>query len=551
MTRRPAAQTNRKPRQVKVKAFPAPTKGWIANENLAVSTPQGAAILENWFPTATTVRLRKGQLRWATIDPGTDNIRSLFTYKAGAVEKLFAATDNAIYDITAPASPYGFLIVDEDGNEIVSESGDILGAEGVTDAEIFGLTGGEWVSVQFSTPDGIYLRLVNGDDEPLVYDGSTFDTVPAITGTDLTPSNLSFAWSFKNRMWFIEKGTMDAWYLPVDQIGGVATKFPLGAQFSRGGELVFGASWSLDDGGGLSASCIFVTSEGEVAVYQGSNPGDANDWSLKGVYRIGKPLGHKAFMRAGGDLVIATDVGFVPLSQAIQRDFAALSPVAVSYPIETAWNAATNSRPLGRWAVDVWPTQQMAIIGLPVQDSSRDEVYVVNVRTGAWGLFTGIGANCFALFQDRMVYGGKNGRIVQLESTGYDEGRTYTGSCAPLFDDLKDPSSIKIPRQARATLIATSETREALNVLYDYNVGKPPAPDATTGVNGSAWGIGRWGEATWGASPEKKTYQTWQSVGGSGYSVSPLVQITSGSVAPVEVEIVRIEMTYEAGDVVS
>lgn len=545
----PAAATRKKPRQAKVMAFPAPTKGWIANENLAISTPQGAAVLENWFPTATTVRMRKGQARWATLIDA--DVKSLFTYKSGTVEQLFAAAGNAIYDITTPLDPFGLVIADANDAALVDGSGDEIGTLSTAGPTVTGLSGSDWVSVQFTNPGGTYLRIVNGIDTPLLYDGLSFSTSPAITGVGLTASALSYVWSFKNRLWFIEKDTMNAWYLPVDSVAGAAVKFPLGAQFSRGGSLIFGAAWSLDDGGGLSASCVFVTSEGEVAVYQGSDPGSASDWQLKGVYRIGKPLGPKAYMRAGGDLVIATDVGFVPLSQAIQRDFAALSPAAVSFPIETAWNSAINRRVGANWCVEVWPTQQMAIVGLPVMNSQRDEVFAVNVRTGAWGLFTGIGANCFALFQGRLLYGGKSGKVVQLETTGYDDGSAYSATCAPLFNDLKDPASIKVSRQARATLIASYDPKESVSILYDYNVSIPPAPDAGSPAGGASWGVGTWGASTWGASINKRTFQTWRSVGGYGYSVSPCLQITSGSLQPPDVEIVRLEMTYEAGDVVS
>src|SRR3546814_7978346 len=57
---------------------------------------------------------------------------------------------------------------------------------------------------------------------------------------------------------------------------------------------------------GLSEQNIFVSTEGEVAVYQGSDPGEAATWSKVGVYRIGKPLGARAHFRGGGDIAIAT-----------------------------------------------------------------------------------------------------------------------------------------------------------------------------------------------------------------------------------------------------
>src|SRR6185369_252563 len=271
-----------------------------------------------------------------------------------------------------------------------------------------------------------------GIDTPLVYDGSTWSTSPAITG--VTPQTLSNVWSYKNRLFFVEKDTQNAWYLSVDTIGGAASKFPLGGVFTRGGALLFGASWSIDSGGGLSEQCVFVSTEGEVAVYQGSNPGDAANWSKVGVYRIGKPRGPKAFIRAGGDLVIATDIGFVPLSVAVQRDIAALSPSAISYSIEEAWNDAVRDRSSSNWHCEVWPTKQMVLVVLPTPASTQAQMFVANARTGAWALFTGWQGTCVALFGDRLFFGSTGGRIVECEVTGTDQGAPYTATVVPLFD---------------------------------------------------------------------------------------------------------------------
>jgi len=205
MMRKPA---NKSPRPARVKKFPAPVKGWIANQNLAIAEPQGAAMLENWFPTATGARLRKGNARYATIDTG-EAVVSLFSYANGASKSLFCATGTKIYNITLPSLPT---------------------------ASVSSLTGGDWVSAQFATAGGVFLRLVNGKDTSRVYDGSTFNTTPAITG--VSSNTLSYVWAFKNRLWFVQKDTLNAAYLDaVDAIGGGASLFPLGGVLQLGGSL--------------------------------------------------------------------------------------------------------------------------------------------------------------------------------------------------------------------------------------------------------------------------------------------------------------------------
>lgn len=513
-------------------SFPAPIGGWIANVSLATpgarrpdgSKVNGAAVLENWFCTATSIRMRGGSEKYATIGDGSLDLTALFTYINGANLKLFGATETGIYDITT--------VVDPD----VSPSADVAA-----------LTGGNWSVVQFATSGGTYLRAVNAIDTPLVYDGSSWSTSPTISGA--TPTTLSNVWAYKERLFFIQNNTLDAWYLPAEQIGGTAVKLPLGGVFSRGGSLMFGYSWSLDTGNGLNEQCVFVTTEGEVAVYQGDDPAVAATWTRVGVYRIGKPRGPKAFIRAGGDLIIATDIGFVPLSQAIQRDISALAPAAVSYPIEDAWNDAIANRSFADWHCEVWPTKQMVLVALPSQSTDQPMMFATNARTGGWSPFTGWDGKCLALFGDRLFFGSTDGVIIEAEVSGSDMGLPYTSICLPLFDPLKSPASLKTGLVARAVLRSPVHVMPQMSLQADFNIALPVAPDDETALSGGLWGTAVWGESVWGTPPTKSTFQDWQSVDGSGYSLSPATQITSGSVAAPKVELVQTDLQYDIGEI--
>lgn len=349
-----------KPQRSALKKFPAPVAGWIENRNISEmpqpGQPQGAAVLDNFFPTQTTVRLRRGSSAYATLGDGDKPVRSMFSYINGNNQRLFAADDDTIYDITSVPAPRPFYIADEFDGFIITEDGDWFGLAPTQGLEVFQfMTGGEWQVVQFATTGGVYLIGVNGADNGFIYDGTDFfpilpdgvfglrykneteeltegdtltgasssttatilrvwpdattpgegmlwladiagsgfddgetltdsDTgeveadgsesqlVPGIAfGSGLTSANMAFVWVYKNRLWFAERDSMNAWYLPVDAIGGTASVFPLAGVFGQGGALLFGQTWSLDAGqdGGLSEQNIFVSTRGEVAVYQG------------------------------------------------------------------------------------------------------------------------------------------------------------------------------------------------------------------------------------------------------------------------------------------
>lgn len=401
------------------------------------------------------------------------------------------------------------------------------------------VTGGPFQDNEIITAPGGGSAKVNG---PIVL------LFVGITGVDT--NKLSYVFAFKNRLVFIQKDSFNIWYLPIDQIGGEAKSFPLGAEFSLGGKLLFGASWSLDTGNGLHNNCVFVSDEGEVVVYDGTDPDAAETWGKVGHYQTGKPRGPKAFIRGGGDLIIATDIGMVPLSQALQTDYAVLSSKAISYPIEAAWNEAVALR-TAPWDCITWPERQMVVVCLPTLNEQLPEMYVVNARTGAWAKYTNWDGTCLEIFNGRLFFGSTNGRVVEANVTGLDEGKPFTAAYVPLFNDLKTPASIKTTGIVRSVTRGPTEVNVQLSIQEDYVVDLPPPPAAvSTGLVGT-WGSAIWGESEWGGETKVSVQQEWDSAGGSGYALSPAIQITSGSLVPLDTQIVRLEMTYQTADVVS
>lgn len=632
-----------RPQTSQIKDWKAPVAGWVANRNLAQPNqpgmPQGAAVLDNWFPTATSIIMRRGKELYATLGQGALDASALFSYVLGNNQKLFGATSTTIYDITTVSSPTNYALVTEDGDSLAADTGDTIGDNSTAGHfEVYeGLTSGKWIVVQFTVTGGTYLIGVNGVDTGFIYDGAAFypsvpggvwtiaygsgtvdftkgqtvtggtsaatatilDIVPSgtagvgallltdITGTFsasetltdgaggsatstslatsvvpgisfpaglvLTTADLCYGWAYKSRLWFIQKETLDVWYLPVDSVGGELVRLQMGADFQRGGALLFGASWSLDSGnqGGLSEQCIFVTDEGEVSVWQGNNPADTANWSRVGVYRIGRPLGNKAFIRAGGDLVIATSVGFVPLSQAIQRDYAALSPSAVSYPIEEAWNDATQTRGLLNWNCLVWSEAQMVCVSPPTTEDTTPVLFVANARTGAWARYTNWEVLCGEVFQGQFYFGSPEGKVFAANVSGFDDGQTYTCAYLPLFEDLGSPVSLKVGEMGWAAIRAANEVDVRVDLNTDFDVVVPSAPDASPVNSSSEWGTAVWGESVWGATTESIVSQRWQSIGGMGYAMSLCVQVTSGSIAPVDGELIRSGITFSTAGIIS
>lgn len=414
-------------------------------------------------------------------------------------------------------------------------------------ASVTGLGSADWEWVQFTTTGGTFLRLVNGVNTPLVYDGSTWGTTPTITG--VTASSLSHVWAFKNRLFFVEKNTFNAWYLPVDSIGGAATVFRLGGEFTLGGALMFGATWSVDSGAGLEEKCVFVSTEGEVVIYTGTDPASASTWAKSGNYRIGRPLGPRAIVKGGGDLAIATDIGLIPLSKAITIDKAAIGAQAVSYAIEEEWKSEVAQRVgVYPWHVEMWPTGQIAVIAMPSYSSLPLRCFVANLRTGAWSRFTGWDTHCLGLYQDRLFFGTSTGTIVEAEVGGLDQGAAYTCTYVGLFTDASHGPLPKVPSLMRAVYLSPSRVGDKVGVTFDYKVTLPTAPDAMAIVGGAnTWNNALWNQGIWSGEQQPNTFADWRAATGIGHAVAPIWMVTVGQEAEPDGQLVRMDMQYTVG----
>ena len=535
--RRVAVPRNTQTR-TEVKPFIAPTRGWVTNQNLAQSDGLSARICENWIPTETGVRVRGGSKRYASVGNTAEPVKSLFTYNApSGSRKLFAGVEGRIYDITTVADP------------------DVTPSAAIT-----GQTNANWNTAQLGTTGGDYLVIMNGVDAPLLYDGSSVAALSStfsITFSDsTTTSDLIYPFIHQNRLFMIKSGSLDFYYMPVASIGGAAELFTLKSIMQRGGYLLFGASWSVDSGIGADDRCVLVSSEGEVAVYTGSDPSNIFTWALIGIYNIGKPLGRNSWMRVGGDVIIATEEGAVPLSQIIQKDPAQLELSAISRPIEPDWRREYGDRDTNEWPVIKWTSEGLAIVGLP---HSGSRAFVVNMETGAWGLIVGWDVVSGAAIGDQAYFGTSAGKVFQMESGGFDDTSSYLSRLQFNADHLGPIGVEKTLHMARVTYRSLAPVNVQVSASVDYSETFPSSPSAASSDTTAAlWDTAVWDESTWdddGAgeiADNQPTFRSgWKVVTGVGAVGSPQVQVSTADTRKPDCELVLFELMYEQGSYVS
>lgn len=502
-----------------IERLPAPTKGWYVGEALAEAPAGTALILDNGFPQSDFVRMRRGAAPYATGIPGLGAVSSLMTWTNGLVSKMFAATPAGIFDVSIAG---------------------VVGAAAVSP-----IASPVFESVQFTGTGGTFLICVNGYDPAQIFTGSAWQTTPAITG----PSNpLAQIWTFKNRLYGVERDTLNVWYGGLDAIGGAFIKFPLTSVFQLGGTLLCGGNWVMETSAGLVQSTVFVTTEGEVAVYTGSQPG-ASDWTISGLYKVSRPLGRRCLMRAGGDLGIMTEDGIVPLSKVVTLDQVALQNAAVTKPIAPAWRQAVIDRAgLPGWQIVIWPLESMGIINLPKTNSSDRTQFIANVRTGAWARYLGWDANCFAVFNNQLFYGTSDGRVMQAEVGGLDDGSSYAWTVFPSFASLKTNSRKQV-RMVRPFLQANFQVQPNVQIHVDYDTTVPGVPSIQpVQQSGALWDAAVWDVDNWPFDLIPQS--SWIGAGGDGAVVSPVMQVAlSGAITP-DVRLTATDILFEVGNAI-
>jgi len=475
----------------RVASLPAPIGGWNARDSLANMKPTDAVQLVNYFPTATNVVLRGGFQKHATGLPA--QVETLMAYNGATTQSLFAISNGAIYNVTS------------------------AGAVGA--AVVSGLSGSrfEWTNV--ATPGGNFLYAVSGGNNPRLYDGATWTaitgvSVPAITG--VTTSELDNVCLFKNRLWFIQRNTLKAWYLPTQSVGGAAQLLNLSSVARRGGYLLAMGVWTIDAGFGLDDNLVFVTTQGEIIIYRGTDPANISTWSLVGVWQLGAPMGRRCLAKMQGDLAYIAFDGLFPLSKALVSARAAPQSVALTDKIQGAFATATTAYQANfGWEICVAPKYNAVIVNVPVAVGSQQQ-YVMNTIVESWCQFTNWPANCFALHKQDLYFGGPDYVGKAWTDDHADNGLPISANALQAFNYFGARGQKKIFTRARPNLFADGSPSVSIGMNVDFDTADTTAAVAYVAPSsGALWDTAIWDSSLWQYGQTLTI--NWQGVTGVGY----------------------------------
>lgn len=465
--------------------LPAPTGGLNARDAYTDMDPLDAIVLTNVFPEANYDIVRNGYASWATGLGGP--VRSLLTWNGlTGLDKIFGGAGSNIWDVSS---------------------------SGAASAVVTGFTNVDFQWTNIKTAGGLYLIYVNGADPTGAFDGTTW-TEPAITVAD--SSTFVNVCQFKERLWFAVKDSLDLYYLGLQSIAGAAVLFPLGSVFRRGGFVIGLGTFSNDAGEGPDDFFVIVTSNGEIAVYQGTDPSSANTWTLVGRFDVGMPLGRRCTVRWNGDLGIITQDGVVSMQAALRFDRASIQKATITGKIQTLFGqyASSYKNNFG-WSPCLYPRSRYLIINVPTVTNTTQVQLVMNTITGAWCQFENMNAGCWGVANDLLYFGGNDGVVYQADDGQFDMSGPINWAVQTSWQ-MPGGAQNKFFKMVRPVMITGGGVSFRIGTHVDFDSTTPSGAVPVTPITGAVWPM-TW-PWTWGG--QNLIDQRWQSVGAIGTWVS-------------------------------
>jgi hypothetical protein len=490
---RASAAESRQAPVVKTYRQISPVGGLNTKDSLAAMPEEDAVIIDNLFCQPTWVELRGGKKLLATF---TGNPETLMAYNAlgsgGAT--LFACVNNA--------GTRNIYRVDNAG-------GGAVGA-----AVVSGLGSTNIDYNQFGTGSGNFLVLVDGVDSPIIYDGTTWQVV--------TGASAPFAWTgfgslsslsqvavYKQRLWFVQANTFNVYYLPQNVVGGVLTLLNIGPNFKLGGSIAAVITVSIDNSAGTNDYIAFVSTMGEVIMFQGYDPASVTTFSVAAHFRIGAPIGtgRQCWQKMGMDAAIICQDGLILLSEAMLTD-RSQQKLTLSDKVRYGINQAialygTN---LG-WSLLLYPAGNKLVLNVPTTGNRTTSYqYVMSTLTGSWvtwgQLASPLNISCQENYNNQWYFGSP-GAVYQGDTGLSDNGTPITWNVEQAFSEMGAENDQKRWTQSAPFFVASGGISVALTMNVDYNSVQPAGLIPLSQSGGAQWNVALWTTPTFWADAQQ------------------------------------------------
>jgi len=505
--------------------FPMPLEGLNYQVSLLTAPPTAALLLDNMVPVSDGLEIRGGWRDWIPeASRFANEVRTIipFTAQVAANSRLFCSTADAVglvYNVsTLNAAP------------VLSLTPSTASA-----------TPGEWYYTNFNTPGGSFLCMVSKGAGYYYYSAAGGWVEPTLTfpvGDTTTAKDFTFCWTWKNRLWFLKHNSAVAYYLPISSISGALQSFDLSIQLVHGGSLTFALNWTYDSGRGIDDGLIFASTEGDVIVYQGTDPASITTFSLQGTWYVGRfPMGRRCFVSLGGDVLLLTEYGITKMSDLVSGRLqgAALGNTEDPYYKLNPKLGGFVAKYLDSkyWFLTSYPTDSLMIIGAPYVDANTGQSlsFLLSVIPKAWATISQMDLLSGDLYYGKYMFGTRDGNVCQgfygfkdgVSSDGLDLGAEITARIQTPFNDLGYNTLNK--RLLRMKLYGLTDGMLAATVKWvpEYDLLTQLSTIGAPSADSSLWDVAVWDAAKWAAA--QFPVRRWIGIAGFGKKLSLLMAV--------------------------
>jgi len=206
--------------------------------------------------------------------------------------------------------------------------------------------------------------------------------------------------------------------------------------------------------------------------------------------------------------------------------------------------AADNYNGNFGWDLAFFPAGEMILLNVPTKEGSDQHQYVMNTITRSWCKFTGIEANCWALHNGELYFGGDE-FVGKFGSVMTDNDTSITGDMKQAFHYFGDRGSLKHWRMIRPIFSATDAPGVDLGLNVDYDDSPPAGSVSFAPLSFGEWDTATWDSDIWGGG--LNAFTEWKSVEQSGTCAALRMIVQAGG---VDVRFQAADYVYERGAVI-
>jgi hypothetical protein len=338
------------------------------------------------------------------------------------------------------------------------------------------------------------------------------------------PLDMDYITTWKRRLWFVPSESTKAYYLPVNEVVGVVKEFDFGPYMRQGGHVKQLVSWTRDGGDGIDDFLVVLGSQGDVIVYQGTDPDNADTFAMVGIWDLGSlPEGRRVAVKSGGDVKVLCEVGIIDLSVMFSGAVNLASKDSLGYPVQPVLSGVVNHT-IGaeQWEVHYFSQEELFIVKEPITNLlSNPQMWAANVHSRGWGNLNDLPQQTLGMFQDNL-YGSDNlGNVYQL-LIGDVDNLDFEGDSGEITGRLQTGfhnfglSSLKKFHMVQPTFQGSVAPAVQILMYTEFNFDTiPGSPGFGAPVEGSQWDIDKWDVAVWAGGDG--TFQAWAGVEGIGF----------------------------------